>query len=420
MGKPVVDVLYVTYAKDAEWFKHSIEVLVTNLSGWRRIIVVCPRQDEDLIREQLPKDYFGGPIVVQPIEDWPGKGYYWQQWVKMSADTFSDAPYIMHIDSDVFIKESCDVSEFFVNGKPAWMWAYYTDLEGVPWQKSTEEATQLICDREFMQAFPFCIDRKTYEKVRSAIQERHNLYTDGYAKAMATIPGPSMSEFNIMGAISYEFLRNRYFWVDRNRDDWPSGFHKSRQFWSRAPMKDHLGAIQQMLYGGDEPELRTTERGWWVLTNDTHISRWVEQRGKLDFDTPFLNKILAFIKPGDVVVDVGAFIGDHTHAYAKATAGVDAGKVLAFEPNDLPYEALVRNMRAHGHVECIKKAVGASAGKLSIAQDPNVGASHLVHGDDIDVVTIDSYQLYACDLIKVDAEGMEFSVLQGAWWTIAT
>ncbi|MBK6832046.1 MAG: FkbM family methyltransferase [Flavobacteriales bacterium] len=35
------------------------------------------------------------------------------------------------------------------------------------------------------------------------------------------------------------------------------------------------------------------------------------------------------------------------------------------------------------------------------------------------MTTLDSYGLHACDLIKIDAEGLEFSILQGAWQTIA-
>lgn len=168
-----------------------------------------------------------------------------------------------------------------------------------------------------------------------------------------------------------------------------------------------------------EQAIRCTKNGHWILVNDTHISEWVEQHGRLDFDGHLLPRVLPYIKPGMTVVDVGAFIGDHTHAYAKAVIGVDSGRVLAFEPNAWPFEALKRNMQGHGHVECINKGLSSFPGTMSIEQSPNAGASHLVAGGDVEVTTLDSYGLHACDLIKIDAEGLEMFILQGAWQTIA-
>ena len=410
------DVLYVTYAKDAQWFSRSLEVLRHNLSGYRSIVVVCPVQDADIFKPIC--DARGAALV--PIPGWPGVGYHWQQWVKINADTYTDADYVCHIDSDVFIAHPVSVSDFFVGGKPAWLWSWYTDQgPEVPWQKPTQAATGLPCEKEYMQGFPFIIHRSTHGRARTWIGDTHGMSCDTYIRHCATLGSTSFSEFNALGAVADEAQHERYFWVDRMRDDWPKGYHASRQFWSHRPVTDHKEAIDQMMTGDSAQKIRTTNRGIWVLTNDTHISRWVEQYGRLDFDGHLLPRVLPHIKPGMTVVDVGAFIGDHTHAYAKAVAGVDTGRVIAFEPNPMTFECLKRNMHGHGHVECINKGLGPVPCMMSVSQSPNAGAAHLVSGSDVEVTTLDSYGLHACDLIKIDAEGLEFGILQGAWQTIA-
>jgi FkbM family methyltransferase len=418
-----VDVLYVTHEKDHEWFRRSLEVVCRNLNGYRHIHVVFQDGVKPSFWNEIDTQY----IFVHKIHGWPGAGYLWQQWVKLNADTYSDADFIIHIDSDVFIDRPTHVDDYFVNGKPSWLWCWYSDLgPEVPWQVPTQKATGLQCEREFMEGFPFIVDRRTYPRVRQWIEDHTGKPVEQYLKECAKRGNTSFSEFNAMGAIAFEAQHELYWWVDRNRDQWPKGFHSTRQFWSHRPVTDHKEAIDQMLSQDTTQQLRTTNRGIWVLTNDTHISRWVEQHGRLDFDGHLLPRVLPYIKPGMTVVDVGAFIGDHTHAYAKAVLGNDAegnpittGRVLAFEPNPMTFECLSRNMQGHGHVECINKGLSSAPGRMSVSQSPNAGAAFLVSGTDVEITTLDSYGLHACDLIKIDAEGLEFSILQGAWQTIA-
>jgi hypothetical protein len=63
--------------------------------------------------------------------------------------------------------------------------------------------------------------------------------------------------------------------------------------------------------------MKITKHGFAVLENDQWISRWAEEEGRLDHDQNMLPLILKHIYRGDTVVDVGAFIGDHTIAYSE-------------------------------------------------------------------------------------------------------
>ena len=416
----IIDVFYVTCARDAEWFKQSLAVLKKNLTGYRGIHVVCEPQDRDVILAII-SDSSHHNIILHTAESWnKGESYWWQQGVKMRAPQYTDADFIMHMDSDTFIKELCDVSEFFVDGKPVWLWSWYSDIgDLVPWQAPTEKALGFKCDREFMRAFPFLLHRSTYATAAGGIGMAHpRISWEEYVKGEAFLRR-KFSEFNVLGSAAYSLENNQYVWLDANRDTIPAAMYKVKQFWSHAPIEDHMQEINNMLGIGDnKSSIRTTMMGHWVISNDTHISKWVEKQGRLDFDTAFMDKICEHIEPGDVVVDVGAYIGDHTWAYACATRGVDGGRVLAFEPNRIPFQCLTRNMKGHGHVECIPLGLSDHDGTMGMAQDANVGASYLVPGSDISLVALDRYDLDRCKLIKVDAEGFELSVLKGAWRTI--
>lgn len=173
--------------------------------------------------------------------------------------------------------------------------------------------------------------------------------------------------------------------------------------------------------------IHQTKQGIWVLDEDTHISRWVEQHGRLACDGQSLPEILKLIRPGDIVVDVGAFIGDHTQSYLERVG--NGGHVYAFEPNPPAFECLRRNCP---EAECFNEALGffedpdriIQVGMRSIVHHPNAGASFLVSPAEAGGTTnvrlqqLDRHNLGPIDLIKIDVEGYEPDVLMGAQQTI--
>jgi FkbM family methyltransferase len=154
--------------------------------------------------------------------------------------------------------------------------------------------------------------------------------------------------------------------------------------------------------------------GIWVLEGDTIISDQVEREGRLDFDT-LIPHVLRHIRPGDTVVDVGAFIGDHTVAYSHAVG--KAGKVLAYEPNPLAFQCLVHNTNGMSNVFGFCIALGNESGIISMTDLPNA-ASNYVDGPGVRTVNVrpldnDIALFGGFDLIKIDVEGYELNVLKG-------
>ncbi len=136
-----------------------------------------------------------------------------------------------------------------------------------------------------------------------------------------------------------------------------------------------------------------------------------------------------FIRKGGTVVDVGAYIGTHAVAFAAAVGPL--GRVIAMEPQAASFELLSRNIARNGlaQVQAEQAAAGSATSEITIrAIDPattgSFGSQALAPPDDrhpalvVPVMTLDSLGLAACDLIKIDVEGHEDGVIEGAAATI--
>lgn len=115
-------------------------------------------------------------------------------------------------------------------------------------------------------------------------------------------------------------------------------------------------------------------------------------------------------------VDVGAHIGMWTRWLAR-----EFEHTTAFEPLSRHYNCLVKNLFSdYGDVELHRKALGNFHGSLSMKIEREVsGRSHVAaEGTTCLVDTLDEYEIPMVDLIKIDVEGWEKPVLEGAKETI--
>ena len=167
-----------------------------------------------------------------------------------------------------------------------------------------------------------------------------------------------------------------------------------------------------------EDQIIRTPEGWWVMREDTHLSRWVEETGRLDHDQYVLEQILKpHIRPGSMVIDAGAALGDHTIYYLNQVG--PKGQVMAFEPHPVQYLCLLRNCpRAISY----KYALGEAPGAVWLFHQPDIVAgSRLIDPalqwpmSCIERVRLDDMGWYDnISLIKIDVEGCEPEVLRGA------
>jgi FkbM family methyltransferase len=134
--------------------------------------------------------------------------------------------------------------------------------------------------------------------------------------------------------------------------------------------------------------------------------------------------IQRFIRPGDVFVDVGAHIGLHSLAAARAMKGT--GRVFAFEPFPQSRVLLERSFWINGFspiLECYGVAVSDRFGDSRLFLGASSGHHSLYALDgrpeetlDVQLVTLDSAlpRNQSVRLLKIDAEGAELEVIRGA------
>jgi FkbM family methyltransferase len=160
-----------------------------------------------------------------------------------------------------------------------------------------------------------------------------------------------------------------------------------------------------------------------VLPNDClgrHLLkglRWEEHITKL---------IQAVVKPGQFVLDIGANIG-YTSAILARQVGPQ-GHVIAVEPLRLVYHQLCANLFLNGlsNVLPLHLAMGhqsnivISMQKVDYHQDGiNIMDSAIgTGGEEVVMQTVDALNLSRLDFVKLDVQGAELFVLQGAKQTI--
>ena len=131
------------------------------------------------------------------------------------------------------------------------------------------------------------------------------------------------------------------------------------------------------------------------------------------------------IKVGNITVDVGANIGLHTLNMARIVG--NTGRVFAFEPDPSNFEILEKNVKINNYQNIIleQKAVGDKHGRTTLYQSDHPGMHRIfpqtkqakgqvqVELTSLDKYFIDSNLVDKINFIKIDVEGLEFSVLKG-------
>lgn len=88
--------------------------------------------------------------------------------------------------------------------------------------------------------------------------------------------------------------------------------------------------------------------------------------------------------------------------------------VHTFEPDDESFRFLMRNTADVRNITARKLALGGEPGRAAV-KHRSLGSHHIVDGDAVDVVTIDSlFPDQPVGFIQLDVEGYELPVLEGA------
>jgi FkbM family methyltransferase len=176
----------------------------------------------------------------------------------------------------------------------------------------------------------------------------------------------------------------------------------------------------------DTKTLQTRHGPMLALAGDRYVTRSLELYG--EFSQGEWDLFAQLVKPGMTVVEVGANIGAHSVALARACF---PGPLYLFEPQQRVFQILCANLALNGIGNAIAYPEACSDGEgfvvvplLDYGAEYNFGGVSVqapgeeIGGCKVRATPLDSLELAACNVIKIDVEGFEAQVLRGAAGTI--
>jgi hypothetical protein len=146
--------------------------------------------------------------IVATGPDWDD-GYKQQMRDKLYADTYTDADYICHTDSDCVWLGDFNPSDMLENNLPIY-WIETINDPKYPWFPIVEEDLGFRTGNlSFMRQHPFLWPRDIYPKFREFMQSRHGVPLNTYIQAK---PYRRFIEFENMGNWAIQKNQSAFVW----------------------------------------------------------------------------------------------------------------------------------------------------------------------------------------------------------------
>jgi len=147
----------------------------------------------------------------------------------------------------------------------------------------------------------------------------------------------------------------------------------------------------------------------WMLYTGPYIGKCFELYGQ--YSEAEVAMMRGFIQDGGTVIDVGANIGDLTLPVARMVG--EKGSVFAIESHPDPFHVLCGNLALNGIRNTVPINAFVAASDQAQTESPVWGKfAYVSERWAPRFVALDSLELSACDLIKVDVDGNELEVFR--------
>lgn len=242
--------------------------------------------------------------------------------------------------------------------------------------------------------FKWLMDRireKSEEEIFRHMKTRYDLLPNEVKESMEHF----LSDFGYWGKLDakngeYEEIRNKAIAFHEHLEDFEFLYHRLNDYRSK-----------KLLFG--------------ILYN------WFDydfQTLKELMDTTFCHYFdLDLIKcKEEVLVDVGAYIGDTTLDFIHSFGENSYQKIYCYEMTKDTFHSLVNNLKDYQNIECRNKAISEKKDTLHMTSNSASSSANTLslEGNEIEAVSLDEDISEKITMIKMDIEGAEEKALIGA------
>jgi len=162
-------------------------------------------------------------------------------------------------------------------------------------------------------------------------------------------------------------------------------------------------------------------QGWWFPDAESHfpkmLKKSMDKGGPAEYQYQVRDRSMTYVKKRGIALDIGANVGLWSRGLCR-----NFNTVIAFEPVAMFRECLIRNVTAD-NLQVKDFALGDKRTRATmIITEGNTGHTHIdpatLGTGETEVYRLDDLDLDTVDYIKMDCEGYEYRILQGAEATI--
>ena len=225
----IIDIFIRTYKRDFPLLKCTLYSILKYVTSFRSIIITVRNKEYIELMNTLKIEQFfinnSDNFKIIPVPNFnDNMDYFGQQITKLYADVYTNAEYIMFVDSDCVFYDNFDIQkEMFDKDKKVIL--LVEKWENLPKMYDVWKTFLQVCDFktefEFMRRMPLIYPSKIFKNLRDYISAKYKIkFTEAclqiYNSTNIYLPHKYFSEFNLLGAYSYIYEPNYFNFMKQN------------------------------------------------------------------------------------------------------------------------------------------------------------------------------------------------------------
>lgn len=129
---PSIDLVVKSFSRDYIALKYLLRSIARNLSGYRRLYLFL--DNEECLNEfyHSISDFICPQWCIQVCDTYSRSGYLEQQLYKLNLSNFSDADFLLPLDSDMIVYRKSTVADWLLDGKAVIPFGHWDSLCSYP------------------------------------------------------------------------------------------------------------------------------------------------------------------------------------------------------------------------------------------------------------------------------------------------